>query len=174
MDRTVFIILIILALLMSACAVDEPLKSPPPSNSPPVTTTQPAEEIIPTFSADNPRELDYTEVNFRIRTSFITTDTSWLDFELNNRSGTEFLYGEVFTLYKDINGSWEYVDMMYGADFNDTGLILMPDSINNGSIDIGYFFGFLGEGNYRIEKDIFSLDEWCIVTAEFEVFEAEK
>lgn len=164
------IALIIFALFISGCAAEKAVETPPP-----VTTTAiTEEEIIPAFSMDEPRMLDYTEVNFRIRTSRITTDTSWLDYELNNRSDTEFLYGEHFTLFKNIDGGWSPVDMMHGTMFSDIGLILMPDSINNSSIDIGYFFGILSEGDYLIAKDIFTVDEWCMVSAEFTVFEDEK
>ncbi|MCL2698060.1 MAG: hypothetical protein FWE74_08260 [Oscillospiraceae bacterium] len=179
MERTVFIVLIILALLVSACAAEEPLKNPPPADySPPVTTTLVLEEAVPTFS-DNfmdepPRELDYTEVNFRIRTNNITTDTSWIEFELNNRSDVEYIYGEHFVLSEFTDGSWEAVDIIHGAQWSEMGIILMPDSINNGSIDIGYFFGFLSEGEYKIEKILFSEYDWGLVSTEFEVFEIEK
>jgi hypothetical protein len=179
MERTAFIILIVLALLISACALDElePLKNPPPDNLPQVTATAITEETAPVFAdffLDEPRLLDYTEVNFRIRTSLITPETSWIDFELNNRSEVDYIYGEEFALYKYIGNTWSYVDMMSGTGWNDVGLMLPAGSVNNGSIDIGYYFGVLGEGEYKIEKILLSLDEWCMVSAEFEVVEAEE
>jgi hypothetical protein len=155
--------------------MEESLKNPPPDFPPAVTVA--AEEAAPAFAGsfmDEPRLLDYTEVNFRIRTSNITTETSRLDFEINNRSETDYIYGEEFALYKDINGSWNYIDIMFGAGWNDGGLLLPAGSVNNGSIDIGYFFGVLDEGNYRVEKILLSEDEWCLLSTEFEVVEAEK
>jgi hypothetical protein len=172
MERKVFAALIVFALFICGCAAEEIIEAPPP-----VTTAAVAEEAIPVFDdffMDEPRLLDYTEVHFRIRTTGITPETSWLDFELNNRSETDYIYGEEFALYKNINGDWSYVDMMSGTGWNDIGLMLPAGSINSGSIDISYFFGILGEGEYMLEKILLSEEEWCLVNAEFEVVEVEE
>jgi hypothetical protein len=173
MERKAFVIVIILALFISACAAEKTAETPPPVNhSPPLEIeTAPA---VTAFSMDEPRRLASSEVSLRIRTSRITTETSWLDFELTNHTDTEFFYDDDFSLYKQIGGGWVYVDAFDDTGFSEIALILTPGSVNNGSIDVNYFFGVLGEGDYRIEKDIFSDDEWGIVSAEFTVTEAEK
>ena len=113
--------------------------------------------------------LSADELSFRIITSPVTNASSWLDYEIANHTPMEFTYGEDFLLLKQRNGAWEYADILPGTGWENFNFILAPYSSNNGSIDIGYFFGELTAGSYRIEKDVFSGDGIFIITTEFEV-----
>ncbi|MDR2531930.1 MAG: hypothetical protein LBC82_03710 [Oscillospiraceae bacterium] len=171
MKRGIIAFLLVTALLISGCA----LKMPDMPGASSAESDNPALPANSGSFADEPRELTPSEVFFRIRTMNVTTATSWLDYEITNNTTLEFTYGEDFMLFRHEDSGWEYVDMNTGAGWNDIGIILVPGSVNNGSIDIGHFFGELDAGFYRIEKDIFSEEgEWLVTATEFTVLEEEK
>ncbi|MCL2077615.1 MAG: hypothetical protein FWH08_04325 [Oscillospiraceae bacterium] len=170
MKRKSLVLALISALLFSACVRESETARP---YVPPQAEFSPSavfEEAVPTgASVSAPREFSATEAALNLKTSPITTDTDWLDYEIVNHTAAEYTYGEDFTLFRDKDGGWEYVDMLPDSGWNDIGIILTPHSVNNGSIDIGHFFGTLSMGTYRIEKDVFSEDEAFIAAVEFEV-----
>jgi len=174
MKRIFSVFLVITTLFASACAPG-PEKTPETTGqASPQNDPSPAPAAYIDVFSEAPRELTDVEVVFRIRTSFVTNETSWLDFEIVNLTANEYTYGEDFMLFKFEDDDWNYVDTLESAGWNDISLILAPFSINNGSIDLGYYFEELEAGLYRIEKDIFRNGGWCYVSAEFTVFEEEK
>ena len=163
MKKKLFALLAIMTLFTPACAEQTHTRPYP-------ETAQSAD--IPAnsdYSFVMPEELSFTEVAFQMKTSPVTSAASWLDYEIVNHTSEEFTYGEDFALFKEVNGSWEYVNTLPGAGFEDYRMILAPYSVNGGSLDIGYFYGELSEGSYRIEKDIFSEDTPYITVVEFVV-----
>jgi len=174
MKRIFSVFLVFLAFLACACAPES--EKPPESTgqAPPQNDAFPAPAAHIDVFSEAPRELTDVEVVFRIRTSYVTNETSWLDFEIVNLTANEYTYGEDFMLFRLEEGDWDYVDTLESVSWNDIGLILAPFSINNGSIDLGYYFGALESGFYRIEKDVFRNGGWCYISAEFTVYEDEK
>ncbi|MCL2108641.1 MAG: hypothetical protein FWH20_04755 [Oscillospiraceae bacterium] len=126
--------------------------------------------------AENTQVFDTAKVSFRLITKNITTGTSWIDFELINESDAELSYGENFLLYETGDEN-RLVEPLPGRDRHTLQLILMPHSSNFGSFDIGYFYGELEPGTYRIEKALSmenSQGGEFVSAVEFEVFEVDK
>ena len=169
------LILLTFLLIFTACSKDEPPRREPPAyineNPPQVPAIAAAAAVD---SPGEPQELNPSEVALRLLTRHITSGTSWIDYEIVNYTGLEFEYGEDFMLFINNNGEWDYIDPIPGRGWHDLQLFLMPESVNSGSLDIGYIFGELSPGDYRIEKDIFNDNEAFIIHTQFEVEKVEK
>ncbi|QKY69359.1 immunoglobulin-like domain-containing protein [Lentibacillus sp. CBA3610] len=72
-----------------------------------------------------------------------------------NTTDKQGVYGEYFSLEKEIEGDWYQVPTIldeYG--FNDIGYELTPSEIEEFTIDWDWLYGSLDTGEYRIVKDI--------------------
>ena len=171
MKRLLLAIPIALALVLGACSGGEeavPTHTPQVAETPaPQAPEVPASEAAVLGEA-SPQES--TDVSLRIKTNPINIMTSWLDFDITNHSGNEFAYGEQFTLYHLRDGSWVYVEMRPDAAWDDMGVLLMPYSVNSGSLEISRFYTGLEEGRYKVEKDIYTVEgEVELIAVEFTI-----
>ncbi|MDX8366062.1 immunoglobulin-like domain-containing protein [Cytobacillus sp. IB215665] len=85
-----------------------------------------------------------------------TVSSTGLTVALENTSDKEYIYGEYFSLEKNINGRWYQVpvsiDGNYG--FNDIGYILASSDVKEWTVDWSWLYGNLNTGEYRIVKGI--------------------
>ncbi|MGM7684425.1 immunoglobulin-like domain-containing protein [Cytobacillus sp. Hm23] len=85
-----------------------------------------------------------------------TVSPTGLTVALENTSDKEYIYGEYFSLEKNINGRWYQVpvaiDDNYG--FNDIGYRLASSDVKEWTVDWSWLYGNLITGEYRIVKDI--------------------
>ena len=169
MKKIFFALPMILMLFIAACGAED---------SPSREGRSPREEAaVPTHSPQFsiPIIAENADISFHIRTNPINILTSWLDFDIINHSAGEYIYGEELALYRFENHQWEYIETLSEVVWHDIGIILMPFSVNSGSIDLEYLFGRLDEGEYRVEKDVFAENgDAHLITVEFEVEELEK
>lgn len=85
-----------------------------------------------------------------------TASASKLTVVLENNSGSQCTYGEYYKLEKRINDQWYQVPVTFDGDygFNSIGYNLFSGDAQEWTVDWNWLYGNLGEGEYRIVKDI--------------------
>lgn len=71
---------------------------------------------------------------------------------LKNTSHSDFLYGEKFSLQKEIDGNWYRLPTKMNVAFHQVGLSLDAGHSEELTYDIGALYGDLKKGHYRIEQ----------------------
>ena len=90
--------------------------------------------------------------NQNIRLSFVKKEGSVITVRLENLTEEEQLYGEYYSLEKEIDGSWYKVPVaLTNYGFTDIGIILSPGASREETCDLT-MYGTLAPGHYRIEK----------------------
>ncbi|MGI6707280.1 MAG: immunoglobulin-like domain-containing protein [Clostridia bacterium] len=85
-----------------------------------------------------------------------TVSSTQLTVIIENRSGSDCIFGEFFDLEKKINGVWHKLPVTFDGDygFNSIGYDLPPEESREWTVDWEWLYGSLEAGEYRIVKDI--------------------
>lgn len=96
-----------------------------------------------------------------------TVDKRQLVYSLQNNSSQDITIGADFKLERNNNGIWEQVPFKKQVKFEALAQIISPGNVKEETLFLEDYFGDLEEGQYRIEKSIYSKTNNLTVTAVF-------
>lgn len=96
-----------------------------------------------------------------------TVDKRHIFYSLQNNSSQDITIGADFKLERNNNGIWEQVPFKKQVKFEALAQIISPGNVKEETLFLEDYFGDLEEGQYRIEKSIYSKTNNLTVTAVF-------
>ncbi|MCD8110679.1 MAG: hypothetical protein LUE14_11385 [Clostridiales bacterium] len=109
--------------------------------------------ILPTVQA----ETDLAGLNVTVNSYTVYS----MELELTNETGAEISYGSYYTIegYDEDSGTWEAAEQRLDGVFEDLAYIVKEGETVTLTVDWSNLYGELGEGTWRLTKEVQSEDE---------------